>query len=67
MPQNVEHRNSADKLFHQAQRSKLLPSVTAHASFIPEDCILRRLTSDMSGGRKLAKPAGGRPLDGEVR
>ena len=27
----------------------------------------RALTSDMSGARRLAKPAGGRPLDGEVR
>src|SRR5450631_3569418 len=28
---------------------------------------LRRLTFDMSGGRKQAQPAGGRPLDGGVR
>src|SRR5205085_7661638 len=26
-----------------------------------------RLTFDMSGGRKQAQPAGGRPLDGRVR
>jgi hypothetical protein len=28
---------------------------------------LRRLTFDMSGVRKQAKPAGARPLDGRVR
>src|SRR5664280_402795 len=35
------------------------------ASFIA--LALRGLTFDMSGGRKQAEPAGGRPLDGVVR
>src|SRR5438034_5309022 len=30
-------------------------------------CILGRLTFDMRGGRQLAKPDVGRPLDGRVR
>jgi len=30
-------------------------------------CVLRGLTFDMRGGRKWAKPACGRPLDGRVR
>ena len=29
--------------------------------------VQRRLTFDMRGGRKWAKPACGRPLDGRVR
>jgi hypothetical protein len=31
------------------------------------DCVLSALTFDMRGGRKWAKPACGRPLDGRVR
>ena len=36
-------------------------------SMLEGECFLRGLTFDMRGGRKRAKPACGRPLDGRVR
>ena len=36
-------------------------------SMLEGGCFLRGLTFDMRGGRKWAKPACGRPLDGRVR
>ena len=42
-------------------------AATRLANELRPDIILRRLTFDMSGGWRRAKPAGSRPLDGRVR